>query len=980
MLKMLTTGGLARSSEKRGVTTNLFSWESFLKEFMLDVEVSHFYIFKKRRLLVRFGSWDNAVHPKKKPAEIWSASLKNSLKLPRLRISSLLKDVAAKVGEIASITQAAFETESDEGQESDSGVGSDSNNDSESESSVDLESEHRSGSDQGDSELVGLLVNTNIPDASLFPLLHSLCIDSDSKMDCLIQEIIKFHGAKTVKFTSRNNRPGSLLIMPCLRNIKRYDNEFSKKGSMIEFLVHHIVEHSNCNPSEAAECLIRGFYKKFEDSFATVAIQKGVTPIKRKMDEATVEAMLCEASINTANARILFRHLNQFFGHSYFASEQKRRSYFGDSDYPPTVDKEVLPDKTIIPFWYKEPHLLLQHQVNVIIKPEDLGDLKRVDLAVGGDSGGGFFRTMLKDLFRFNSKQSTSRIFQIASVSYSKDDIEVFKKTVLDAIGNSLKLIVEGGYFSVYHSQGTDNMKLSFSSSNQEDQALCSVPVRLFKVGDLKYYMQMLGRDGMSSCWCVWCASHPSYWKSYCTEPDSIPPEEKEPWTIETMAAHHEMIEQENVREARQRKGIVGKVIWDFIEPKDYIFPVLHFEIGAVNNVLDSFYGFVEDRVELLSQEEKVLRSSVIIAEVALTEAQKANNAWKDTGGINLAMQRIQKTNLVAYLKRKTLTVDERHDLTQQKTELDAIITSLITQRKELEKQATERRKGFQEAKAALKKMRDKKSKSEKSLIAEIENLLIQHNITAASYHGGKLHGVDCRELIRLSKDLFPAIEQILLTSNHPDVCDSFTIETTCELYRDLFVTLDTISSKLRIKHGEVKEDDVTILEEAMVNLDYLWGKTDLSFTPKIHSAIAHAIEQVKRLGGIGDVLEDDLEHLHQTSAKITSCVSRMKNKDQQAFVHSKIEAKHNNIEVRERVQDSKQSSKRQFKKRNMELDSTVRALRAKKERDDSRVNTLQFVQRKVHFTLQKRHDIDREEYLQSKEGEGEEEEDSDDA
>jgi hypothetical protein len=40
-------------------------------------------------------------------------------------------------------------------------------------------------------------------------------------------------------------------------------------------------------------------------------------------------------------------------------------------------------------------------------------------------------------------------------------------------------------------------------------------------------------------------------------------------------------------------------------------------------------------------------------------------------------------------------------------------------------------------------------------------------------------------------------------------------------------------------------------------------GKTDLSFTPKIHSAIAHAIEQVKRLEGIGDVLEDDLEHLH---------------------------------------------------------------------------------------------------------------------
>jgi hypothetical protein len=95
-----------------------------------------------------------------------------------------------------------------------------------------------------------------------------------------------------------------------------------------------------------------------------------------------------------------------------------------------------------------------------------------------------------------------------------------------------------------------------------------------------------------------------------------------------------------------------------------------------------------------------------------------------------------------------------------------------------------------------------------------------------------------------------------------------------------------------------------------MVNLDYLWGKTDLSFTPKIHSAIAHAIQQVKQLEGIGDVLVDDLDHLHQTSTKITSCVSRMKNKDQQAFVHSKIEVKHNNIEVNEQIQNSKQSAK----------------------------------------------------------------------
>jgi hypothetical protein len=42
---------------------------------------------------------------------------------------------------------------------------------------------------------------------------------------------------------------------------------------------------------------------------------------------------------------------------------------------------------------------------------------------------------------------------------------------------------------------------------------------------------------------------------------------------------------------------------------------------------------------------------------------------------------------------------------------------------------------------------------------------------------------------------------------------------------------------------------------------------------------------------GIGDTLEDDVERIHQISAKIEAHVSRMKNKNQQANVHSKMEA-----------------------------------------------------------------------------------------
>ncbi len=107
---------------------------------------------------------------------------------------------------------------------------------------------------------------------------------------------------------------------------------------------------------------------------------------------------------------------------------------------------------------------------------------------------------------------------------------------------------------------------------------------------------------------------------------------------------------------------------------------MLHFEIGAVNNVLDSLYGFVEDRVELLSEEEKVLRSSAVIAEVAFSEAQRALSGWKETGAVNLAMHRIEKTTLVQHLRRTTLTANERQELTQQRAQLEAIITDLVKQ------------------------------------------------------------------------------------------------------------------------------------------------------------------------------------------------------------------------------------------------------------------------------------------------------------
>ena len=154
--------------------------------------------------------------------------------------------------------------------------------------------------------------------------------------------------------------------------------------------------------------------------------------------------------------------------------------------------------------------------------------------------------------------------------------------------------------------------------------------------------------------------------------------------------------------------------------------------------------------------------------------------------------------------------------------------------------------------------------KLDKPTTTTMKSILLNYQISPARNHGGKLNGVDCRELMSKAKEIFREIQALLLSIDHPQRCTSDNIIQRCTIYCDVLVTLDLISSKIRIKQGNLKDADVKELRRSIENLNYLWSLAGLSFTPKIHGILAHAADQVEFLGGIGDMLEDDLEHLHQ--------------------------------------------------------------------------------------------------------------------
>jgi hypothetical protein len=97
--------------------------------------------------------------------------------------------------------------------------------------------------------------------------------------------------------------------------------------------------------------------------------------------------------------------------------------------------------------------------------------------------------------------------------------------------------------------------------------------------------------------------------------------------------------------------------------------------------------------------------------------------------------------------------------------------------------------------------------------------------------------------------------------------------------------------------------------------------------------------------------MEDDVKMMHQVATRIESHVSRMRNKDQQAFIHSKMESIVSNIEVHGKVKQVEKETKRIFQNRNAECCASSRAKKLK-ERDEKRNQTAEVIQKSEYGNL----------------------------
>jgi hypothetical protein len=187
-----------------------------------------------------------------------------------------------------------------------------------------------------------------------------------------------------------------------------------------------------------------------------------------------------------------------------------------------------------------------------------------------------------------------------------------------------------------------------------------------------------------------------------------------------------------------------------------------------------------------------------------------------------------------------------------------------------------------------------------------------KYEISSASYHGGDLNGVCCHRLLADGIKIFSDTKEFLIQYEHQNIdrCPDTTITVVCELHGYLCGVLDNLSSTLRKKYGEIKEEDLYVAESALKILNYLWTITNLGKTPNCHSALEHALKQARVIGGFGDILEDDVEMVHQIAGRFKSRASKIKGHEKQALLPAKMEAIMHSNDVQKNIKESQQKAK----------------------------------------------------------------------
>eukprot|EP00978_Attheya_sp_CCMP212_P025588 scaffold82537_cov26-Attheya_sp.AAC.1 len=648
------------------------------------------------------------------------------------------------------------------------------------------------------------------------------------------------------------------------------------------------------NESLGAQLLLQHFGSNFQDEFVSVAESIGYPVTTKVMDPATAAAMWQESNCSKRAQRIITRYLRTFFGARLIVPEY-RIDKLGQDHVPPVCSSFTM-EKKEIHFWTKPlPEVVCGAiKSRLIENDESIPAMKRADIVIGGDHGQGKFRALAKVIIRGDEeKKLDSFVVKIGHIDCKKDTYDVLQRSVAGPINIGMRILQEAGCIHINYCEVTKKCFVIAASAwvSNRETLTWSLPIRILISGDLAFFAAVLGKPNMSGSWCSWCKLAPKEWKI-------VDHAQGEKWTLEEMHETQTQLEDEDISDTPQnRKGIVAKPLFDSVEISSYIISLLHCEIGIGNKILSSFFSWVDYRVEIITEEERLAQETYLRAKEDALEAEEEWELWKNQHGPEMATARNTRTTLNEMRIQRNengfliYTNDERIELQEESNVLRNQIAEMMNEKRGLEALNKSFKAIATESKKEYEKL--KKSRGTSHIREKLENVLVLHGIERASYHGGDLPGTHVQLLFQKGINIFSEMENVMreeLVENAllHRTCTEDEVTDICNRYVEICTLLDGLFSISRTPSGEATEEIVEEAKRYVRAVMVKWRDLLLPVTmPKIHGIEDHLIEQMVKWQGIGCFIEDFIEQAHQFGVNDESRTRGMRDRERAATSHS---------------------------------------------------------------------------------------------
>ena len=102
-----------------------------------------------------------------------------------------------------------------------------------------------------------------------------------------------------------------------------------------------------------------------------------------------------------------------------------------------------------------------------------------------------------------------------------------------------------------------------------------------------------------------------------------------------------------------EKKGCVKTLLFNSVPIENYIFSLLHTEIGVGNKIVYTYFDWITKRIEPITDEEVELSNCLIDLKIELKNHEKDYNKWIDNNSSLLAELRLERQGIICLLEER---------------------------------------------------------------------------------------------------------------------------------------------------------------------------------------------------------------------------------------------------------------------------------------------------------------------------------------